>query len=63
MTDSAGNGTKGCSGDGIPATQASLAYPKGPGAARVGGPRRVSITPAGDALIADTGNHRIRRVH
>ena len=34
-----------------------------PNAARVAGPRGVEVTPAGEVLIGDTGNHRIRRVH
>jgi streptogramin lyase len=52
MTTFAGTGSGGFSGDG-----------GAPGAARVAGPRGVSATPAGDVLIADSGNHRIRRVH
>jgi glucose/arabinose dehydrogenase len=52
ITTFAGTGTSGFSGDG-----------GAPQAARVAGPRGVEVTPAGDVLIADTGNHRIRRVH
>ena len=52
MTTFAGTGSGGFSGDG-----------GAPGAARVAGPRGVSATPAGDVLIADSGNHRVRRVH
>lgn len=52
MTTLAGTGSSGFSGDG-----------GAPGTARVAGPRGVSVTPTGDVLIADTGNHRIRRVH
>ena len=51
ITTFAGTGASGFSGDG-----------GAPGAARVAGPRGVSVTPAGDVLIADTSNHRIRRV-
>ena len=52
MSTFAGTGTGGFSGDGGE-----------PAAARVAGPRGVEVTPAGDVLISDTGNHRIRRVH
>jgi hypothetical protein len=48
----AGTGTAGFSGDGGPAAQAELYEPSG-----------VSFTAAGDALIADVRNHRIRRIH
>lgn len=51
MTTFAGTGTSGYSGDG-----------GAPSAARVAGPRGVEVTPAGQVLISDTGNHRIRRV-
>lgn len=47
----AGTGTMGFSGDGGPATSAHLAIPQGLG-----------FDAAGDLFIADTGNHRIRRV-
>ncbi len=47
----AGNGTAGFSGDGGPATEASL-----------DGPFGVAIDPAGNLYIADTNNHRIREV-
>jgi sugar lactone lactonase YvrE len=47
----AGNGKRDFSGDGGPATQASLSLPMG-----------VAVNSAGDLLIADTGNNRIRRV-
>jgi hypothetical protein len=47
----AGNGRPGFSGDGGPAISASLNYPKG-----------VAVDAAGNVLIADTHNHRIRKV-
>jgi len=47
----AGNGTPGFSGDGGPATEASLAWP-----------RDVAIGPDGRLFIADTDNHRVRAV-
>jgi sugar lactone lactonase YvrE len=47
----AGNGKRDFSGDGGPATQAGLSLPMG-----------VALNSAGDLLIADTGNNRIRRV-
>ncbi len=47
----AGSGLAGFSGDGSPATLASL-----------NGPRGVAVDAAGNLYIADTGNHRIRRV-
>ena len=47
----AGNGIAGYSGDGDPATSASLNHPKG-----------VAVDTAGNIFIGDTGNHRIRRV-
>jgi len=47
----AGNGTAGFSGDGGPATEASLAWP-----------RDATIGPDGRLYIADTDNHRIRAV-
>src|SRR4029077_6688673 len=45
----AGDGTQGCSGDGGPATSAELAYPRG-----------VAVDGAGNLVIADTLNNRIR---
>jgi sugar lactone lactonase YvrE len=51
ITTVAGNGTSGFSGDGGPATSASLRAPVG-----------VAVDAAGNLLIADTGNQRIRRV-
>lgn len=47
----AGNGFPGFSGDGIEAVEASLLNPFG-----------VGIDSGGNILIADTGNHRVRRV-
>ena len=47
----AGTGTSGFSGDGAPATAAQLAHPRG-----------VTVDGAGTIFIADTLNHRIRRV-
>jgi len=47
----AGNGTAGFSGDGGPATEASLAWP-----------RDAAIGPDGRLYIADTDNHRVRAV-
>jgi sugar lactone lactonase YvrE len=51
MTTVAGNGQQGFSGDGGPATMASLNYPVG-----------VSLDALGNVYIADTLNSRIRRV-
>jgi len=47
----AGNGQSGYSGDGGPATAASLSYPSG-----------VAVDAAGNLYIADPGNSRIRKV-
>ena len=47
----AGNGTAGFSGDGGPATSASVNYPWG-----------VGVDTAGNLYIADTGNQRVRKV-
>src|SRR5439155_15012169 len=47
----AGSGTRGYSGDTGPATQAQLSLP-----------HRIALGPEGSLYIADTGNHRIRRV-
>jgi uncharacterized protein (TIGR03437 family) len=51
ITTVAGNGASGSAGDGGPATGAQLNCPVG-----------VAVDPAGDLYIADTGNHRIRKV-
>jgi RHS repeat-associated protein len=51
ITTLAGTGTQGYSGDGGPATQATLSSPRG-----------VAVAPDGSVLIADYGNYRIRRV-
>ena len=47
----AGGGTSGFSGDGGPATSASLGVPEG-----------VAVDPVGNLYISDEGNHRIRKV-
>ncbi len=51
LTVVAGNGLEGYSGDGGPATMASLAKPLG-----------IYVDSSGNLLIADSDNHRIRRV-
>jgi uncharacterized protein (TIGR03437 family) len=51
ITTIAGNGSQGYSGDGGPATSASLYNAV-----------RVAVDPAGNVVIADQSNHRIRRV-
>jgi hypothetical protein len=51
ITTVAGNGSYGFAGDNGPATSASLAYPVG-----------VAVDAAGKLYIADSNNHRIRRV-
>jgi YVTN family beta-propeller protein len=52
ITTVAGNGTDGFDGDGGPATEAELGNPQG-----------VVVDAAGNILIADTSNNRIRRVN
>ena len=47
----AGTGEEGFSGDGAPAVSAQLSGPKG-----------VAVDGAGNLYIADSGNHRIRRI-
>ncbi len=51
ITTIAGTGARGFSGDGGPAVQAQLAFPTG-----------VAVDAAGNLYIADSYNHRIRRV-
>jgi uncharacterized protein (TIGR03437 family) len=51
ITTVTGNGTRGFSGDGGPATTASFYFPE-----------YIAIDASGDLLIADSGNNRIRRV-
>jgi uncharacterized protein (TIGR03437 family) len=51
ITTIAGNGVRGSSGDGGPATGASLNFPSG-----------VAVDANGNVYIADSGNHRIRKV-
>ena len=51
ITTVAGTGVSGYSGDGGPAVEAQLAEPRG-----------VAVDRWGNLYIADTGNHRIRRV-
>jgi uncharacterized protein (TIGR03437 family) len=51
LTQVAGNGTTGFSGDNGPATSAQLYFPTG-----------VAVDSAGNLYIADTNNHRIRKV-
>jgi hypothetical protein len=52
ITTVAGNGTAGYTGDGGPATSASLYYPVG-----------VAVDGAGNIYISDSGNYRIRKVN
>lgn len=51
ITTVAGNGTRGFSGDGGPATSAALSLPEG-----------LAVDTAGNLYIADPGNNRIRKV-
>jgi serine/threonine-protein kinase len=51
ITTVAGTGEARFSGDGGPATEAGLSYPTG-----------IAVAPDGTLYIADTDNHRIRRV-
>jgi len=52
VTNVAGNGEIGFSPDGTPANEASLNYPSG-----------IAIDSEDNLYIADTFNHRIRKVH
>jgi sugar lactone lactonase YvrE len=52
ITTVAGNGRRGFAGDGGPATDASLS-----------GPNDMLIDAAGHLIIADSGNHRLRKVN
>ena len=47
----AGTGESGYSGDGRPAVEAQVSYPWG-----------VAVDAAGNAFVADTGNHRVRKI-
>jgi sugar lactone lactonase YvrE len=51
ITTVVGTGSTGFNGDNIPASSA-----------QIGGPGGVAVDPSGNLLIADTGNHRIRKV-
>ncbi len=51
ITTVAGNGTQGYSGDNGPATNAQLAYQLG-----------LAVSPTGELYIADSFNHRVRKV-
>jgi sugar lactone lactonase YvrE len=51
ITTLAGNGTEGFRGDGGPATEAELDFPAG-----------LAVDRAGNLYIADTNNHRVRKV-
>ena len=51
ITTLAGTGTRGYGGDGGPAVEARLSYPRG-----------IAADAAGNVYVADTGNHRVRRI-
>jgi DNA-binding beta-propeller fold protein YncE len=51
ITTIVGTGEQGCSGDGGPASRATLFWPSG-----------LALAPNGDLYIADTENHRVRMV-
>jgi sugar lactone lactonase YvrE len=52
ITSVAGRGSGGSSGDEMPASEAYLSYPNG-----------IVVGPDGSIYIADSANHRIRRVN
>lgn len=54
-----GTGMPGFSGDGMPAVAAQIKLPGGQSAPPAG---RIAIDPAGNLIIADSANHRIRKV-
>ena len=51
ITTLAGTGTRGYAGDGGPAAEAQLNYPSG-----------VAVDAAGNVYVADSGNHRVRKI-
>ena len=51
ITTLAGTGLRGSGGDGGPATEAQLNYPRG-----------VAVDAASNVYVADTGNHRVRKI-
>lgn len=59
ITTVAGNGMRGFAGDNGPATAAQINNPVGQAAVPAG---RIAFDAVGNLFIADTGNHRIRRV-
>lgn len=59
ITTIAGNGTRGYAGDGGPAAMAVFNWQGGENPEPEGG---LAIGPDGNLYIADTGNHRIRRI-
>lgn len=59
ITTYAGNGTQGFSGDGGPATEAQFNFPSG----QVSDPAaHFTLDESGNMYVADTNNHRIRRI-
>lgn len=59
ITTVVGNGMPGFSGDGMPAVDAQIKLPGGQAAAPAG---RITVDGEGNLYIADTANHRIRKV-